>query len=240
MSATATVEGVEYYMFVVDGLESFNMILNNGSGAQTGDITNITATTFFSYDGGSGYKVLTDITAPDPTPNPNPNPNPNPEPTPEPAPTGKFYAYFAAPSSWTTVKAWVWNKDNGDDNYTGGTWPGERCTKTSQTYNGMAIWKWEYNGEKTDKPTHIIFNNGSGEQTGDFIFENGMCYDRSGVNGSISVTAINGVNSTAAKAMIKVYTLNGNCVAVMPDLNAATYTLRPGIYVANGRKFVVR
>ena len=240
MSATATVEGVEYYMFVVDGLESFNMILNNGSGAQTGDITNITATTFFSYDGGSGYKVLTDITAPDPTPNPNPNPNPNPEPTPEPAPTGKFYAYFAAPSSWTTVKAWVWNKDNGDDNYTGGTWPGELCTKTSQTYNGMAIWKWEYNGEKTDKPTHIIFNNGSGEQTGDFIFENGKCYDRSGVNGSISVTAINGVNSTAAKAMIKVYTLNGNCVAVMPDLNAATYTLRPGIYVANGRKFVVR
>ena len=238
MSATATVEGVEYYMFVVDGLESFNMILNNGSGAQTGDITNITATTFFSYDGGSGYKVLTDITAPDPTPNPNPNPNP--EPTPEPAPTGKFYAYFAAPSSWTTVKAWVWNKDNGDDNYTGGTWPGELCTKTSQTYNGMAIWKWEYNGEKTDKPTHIIFNNGSGEQTGDFIFENGKCYDRSGVNGSISVTAINGVNSTAAKAMIKVYTLNGNCVAVMPDLNAATYTLRPGIYVANGRKFVVR
>ena len=240
MSATATVEGVEYYMFVVDGLESFNMILNNGSGAQTGDITNITATTFFSYDGGSGYKVLTDITAPDPTPNPNPNPNPNPEPTPEPAPTGKFYAYFAAPSSWTTVKAWVWNKDNGDDNYTGGTWPGELCTKTSQTYNGMAIWKWEYNGEKTDKPTHIIFNNGSGEQTGDFIFENGKCYDRSGVNSSISVTAINGVNSTAAKAMIKVYTLNGNCVAVMPDLNAATYTLRPGIYVANGRKFVVR
>ena len=238
MSATATVEGVEYYMFVVDGLESFNMILNNGSGAQTGDITNITATTFFSYDGGSGYKVLTDITAPDPTPNPNPNPNP--EPTPEPAPTGKFYAYFAAPSSWTTVKAWVWNKDNGDDNYTGGTWPGELCTKTSQTYNGMAIWKWEYNGEKTDKPTHIIFNNGSGEQTGDFIFENGKCYDRSGVNSSISVTAINGVNSTAAKAMIKVYTLNGNCVAVMPDLNAATYTLRPGIYVANGRKLVVR
>ena len=240
MSTKTTIEGVDYYMFVADGVEKFNIILNNGSGAQTADITNITATTFFSYDGGSGYKVLTDITAPDPTPNPNPNPNPNPEPTPEPAPTGKFYAYFAAPSSWTTVKAWVWNKDNGDDNYTGGTWPGELCTKTSQTYNGMAIWKWEYNGEKTDKPTHIIFNNGSGEQTGDFIFENGKCYDRGGVNGSISVTAINGVNSTAAKAMIKVYTLNGNCVAVMPDLNAATYTLRPGIYVANGRKFVVR
>ena len=240
MSTKTTIEGVDYYMFVADGVEKFNIILNNGSGAQTGDITGITATTFFSYDGGSGYKVLTDITAPDPTPNPNPNPNPNPEPTPEPAPTGKFYAYFAAPSSWTTVKAWVWNKNNGDDNYTGGTWPGELCTKTSQTYNGMAIWKWEYTGDLTETPTHIIFNNGGGEQTADLVFENGKCYDRSGVNGSISVTAINGVNSAAAKAMIKVYTLNGDCVAVMPDLNAATYTLRPGIYVANGRKFVVR
>ncbi len=29
MSAKATVEGVEYYMFVADGVESFNMILNN-------------------------------------------------------------------------------------------------------------------------------------------------------------------------------------------------------------------
>ena len=66
------------------------------------------------------------------------------------------------------------------DTYTGGNWPGELCTKTSQTYNGMTIRMWEYNGDKTDSPTHIIFN------------------------------------------------------------NAAAYTLRPGIYVANGRKFVVR
>ena len=45
------------------------------------------------------------------------------------------------------------------DTYTGGNWPGELCTKTSQTYNGMTIWMWEYNGDKTDSPTHIIFNN---------------------------------------------------------------------------------
>ena len=240
MSTTTTIEGVDYYMFVADGVEKFNMILNNGSGAQTGDITDITATSFFSYDGGSGYKILTDIPVPDPNPNPNPNPDPEPDPTPNPNPTGKFYVYFAAPTSWTTVKAWVWNHNNGDENYTGGNWPGEDCVKTSNKYNGMTVWMWEYKGDKTDMPTNIIFNNGSGEQTKDLDYQNGKCYDFNGVNGSINITtAIKGINA-AAKTMVKVYTLNGECVAVLSDLNSATYTLRPGIYVANGRKFVIR
>lgn len=169
------------------------------------------------------------------------NPDPTPDPTPVPNPTGKFYVYFAAPTSWNNVKAWVWNSAKGDDNYTGGTWPGEDCVKTSKTYNGMTIWMWEYKGEKTDMPTHIIFNNGSGTQTDNLVFENGKCYDFNGVNNSISITTgINGINANAAKKMIKVYTLNGECVGVMSDLNSATYTLRPGIYIANGRKFVVR
>ena len=243
MSTKTTIEGVDYYMFVADGVEKFNIILNNGSGAQTGDITDITATTFLSYDGGSGYKILTDIPVPDPNPNPNPNPNPDPEPdpTPTPNPTGKFYVYFAAPTSWNNVKAWVWNSNNGDENYTGGNWPGEDCVKTSKTYKGMSIWMWEYKGDKTDMPTHIIFNNGSGEQTKNLEYQNGKCYDFNGVNNSISIpTGINGINANAAKKMIKVYTLNGECVGVMSNLNSATYTLRPGIYIANGRKFVVR
>ena len=105
----------------------------------------------------------------------------------------------------------------------------------------MSIWMWEYKGDKTDMPTHIIFNNGSGEQTADLIYQNGKCYDFNGVNSSIPITtAINGINAAAAKTMVKVYTLNGECVGVMSNLNSATYTLRPGIYIANGKKFVVR
>ena len=244
MSTTQTVDGVKYYMFVADGVESFNMILNNGGEAhKTGDITNITATTFFSYDGDTGYEVLSDIPVPEPNPNPNPNPDPTPDPTPVPNPTGKFYVYFAAPTSWNNVKAWVWDSklSNDKNNYTGGNWPGEDCVKTSKTYNGMTIWMWEYKGDKTDMPTNLIFDNGGNEQTKDLVFENGKCYDYNGVNNSISITTgINGINANAAKKMIKVYTLNGECVGVMSNLNSATYTLRPGIYIANGRKFVVR
>ena len=243
MSTKTTIEGVDYYMFVADGVEKFNIILNNGSGAQTGDITDITATTFLSYDGGSGYEVLSDIPVPEPNPNPNPEPTPDPDPIPVPNPTGKLYVYFAAPTSWNNVKAWVWDSklSNDKNNYTGGNWPGEDCVKTSKTYNGMTIWMWEYKGDKTDMPTNLIFDNGGNEQTKDLVFENGKCYDYNGVNNSISITTgINGVNANAAKKMIKVYTLNGECVGVMTDLNSATYTLRPGIYIANGRKFVVR
>ena len=104
----------------------------------------------------------------------------------------------------------------------------------------MTVWMWEYKGDKTDMPTNIIFNNGSGEQTKDLDYQNGKCYDFNGVNGSINITtAIKGINA-AAKTMVKVYTLNVECVAVLSDLNSATYTLRPGIYVANGRNFVIR
>ncbi len=244
LSTTQTVDGVEYYMFVADGVESFNMILNNGGEAhKTSNITNITATTFFSYDGDKGYEVLSDIPVPEPKPNPNPEPTPDPDPTPVPNPTGKFYVYFAAPTSWSNVKAWVWDSklSNDKNNYTGGNWPGEDCVKTSKTYNGMTIWMWEYKGDKTDMPTNLIFDNGGNEQTKDLVFENGKCYDYNGVNNSISITTgINGINANAAKKMIKVYTLNGECVGVMSNLNSATYTLRPGIYIANGRKFVVR
>ena len=79
----------------------------------------------------------------------------------------------------------------------------------------MSIWMWEYKGDKTDMPTHIIFNNGSGEQTKNLEYQNGKCYDFNGVNNSISIpTGINGINANAAKKMIKVYTLNGECVGV--------------------------
>ena len=225
LSQQTTVDGVDYWTFTADGVESFNIIFNNGSGAQTADIKNITATSFFSYDGGSGYTRV----------------NPGETPDPGPVPGGSFCAYFAAPESWNVVKAWVWNADNGNDNYTGGSWPGELCVKTADTYKGMAVWKWEYKGSKTAMPTHIIFNNGGGEQTANLVFENGKCYDRNGLNPDIVVTAVTSVQQgNGPQATVRVYSLSGECVAVMPDIRAAAYVLRPGVYVAGGRKFVVR
>ena len=312
MEGPEEIDGAKYWSYSFDGVESFNIVLNNGgNGAQSGDITGIDSDIYLEYDGGSSAKKIdapvntaakvtfspnggdfqktvtvtatlssnaksgwykigdgaqVDLTPGKPTTfilgddmvegdsktvtwsatnaegvikEGSATFNKKAEVV-IPTPTGKFYVYFAAPTSWTTVKAWVWNLNNGDENYTGGNWPGEDCVKTSNKYNGMTIWMWEYKGDKTDMPTNILFNNGGGEQTADLDYQNGKCYDFNGVNGSINIsTAIKGINA-AAKTMVKVYTLNGEFVAVLSDLNSATYTLRPGIYIANGRKFVVR
>ena len=72
-----------------------------------------------------------------------------------PTPTGIF-AYFLAPSEWTDVHAYVWTDGGGE--YAGG-WPGVACTKTGEKKNGLDIWMWKYDGDKTELPAKIIFNN---------------------------------------------------------------------------------
>lgn len=47
-----------YYMSFPDVQESLNIIFNNGSGAQTGDITGITSDVYFEYDGGSNASQI--------------------------------------------------------------------------------------------------------------------------------------------------------------------------------------
>ena len=159
-----------------------------------------------------------------------------------PTPTGIF-AYFIAPSDWTDVHAYAWN---GSDEYAGG-WPGVSCTKTGEKKNGLDVWMWKYDGDKTELPTNIIFNNnGNGNnQTGDFEFVNGAVYDRSSsccsskANESIS-TGINQVGSKKAPAKLKIYSINGVKVAEVGSMADAEYILAPGVYVCGGKKYVIK
>lgn len=57
MTSTTTVGEDTFYYMTFD-VESLNIIFNNGNGAQTGDIENITEDKYFEYDGGSGYKEV--------------------------------------------------------------------------------------------------------------------------------------------------------------------------------------
>ena len=158
-----------------------------------------------------------------------------------PTPTGIF-AYFIAPSDWTDVHAYAWN---GGDEYAG-SWPGVACTKTGEKKNGLDIWMWKYDGDKTELPTNIIFNNnGNGNnQTGDFEFVNGAVYDRSSSCSSKAnesfTTGINQVGSKKAPAKLKIYSINGQKVAEVGSMADAEYILAPGVYVCGGKKYVIK
>ena len=307
MTESEEINGEKYWTYAFDGVDNFNVILNNNSGAQSGDITGITGDIYLKYDGGANaqkidapvntaakvtfspnggdfektvtvtatlsnnaksgwYKIgngeqvaLTPgkaatftlgadmmegesktvtwsaTNADNETKTGSATFNKMKEVV-VPAPTGIF-AYFLAPSDWSQVDCWAWNDT---DNFTGGNWPGVSCTKTNMKKNGLDVWMWKYDGDLTTAPTMIIFNNGSGQQTKDLKFENGAVYNRDGkTNESIS-TGINQVGSKKAPAKLKIYSINGVKVAEVNKVSDAEYVLAPGMYICNGKKFVIK
>ena len=308
MDGPEEIGGVNYWYKTFDGVESFNVILNNGNDKQSSDITGITGDIYLEYDGGSNVKTLD---APvNTTAKVTLSPNggdfektisvtatlsdnaksgwykigdgeqvaltpgkpvtftlgadmmegesktvtwsaTNAEGKAKtgtatfnkkkevviPAPTGIF-AYFLAPSEWSDVHAYVWN---GGDEYAG-AWPGVACTKTGEKKNGLDIWMWKYDGDKTGLPAKIIFNNnGNGNnQTGDFDFVNGAVYNRDGKTNESVSTGINQVGSKKAPAKLKIYSINGQKVAEVGSMADAEYILAPGVYVCGGKKYVIK
>ena len=310
MNGPEEIDGAKYWTYDFDNVESFNVILNNGSGAQSGDITGITGDIYLEYDGGTSAKKISapvnTVAAAKVSLSPNggdfqktisvtatlsnnaksgwykigngeqvaltpgkaatftlgadmmegesqtvtwsatnaDNENKTGSATFNklkevviPTPTG-IYAYFLAPSDWTDVHAYVWT---GGDEYAG-KWPGVACTKTGEKKNGLDIWMWKYDGDKTELPAKIIFNNnGNGNnQTGNFDFVNGAVYNRDGKTNESVSTGINQVGSKKAPAKLKIYSINGVKVAEVNKVSDAEYVLAPGMYICNGKKFVIK
>ena len=309
MNGPEEIDGAKYWTYSFDGVENFNVILNNGGSAQSGDITGITGDIYLEYDGGTSAKKIdapvNTVAAAKVTLSPNGGDfqktisvtatlsnnaksgwykigdgeqvalTPGKAATftlgddmmegesktvtwsatsadnetktgsatfnkmkevVVPAPTGIF-AYFLAPSDWSQVDCWAWNNT---DNFTGGNWPGVACTKTGVKKNGLDVWMWKYDGDLTTAPTMIIFSNGSGQQTKDLEFENGAVYNRDGKTNESVSTGINQVGSKKAPAKLKIYSINGVKVAEVNKVSDAEYVLAPGMYICNGKKFVIK
>ena len=326
MDGPVEIDGAKYWTYSFDDVENFNVILNNGSGAQSGDIKGITGDIYLEYDGGTSAKKIdapvNTVAAAKVTFSPNGGDfqktvsvtatlssnaksgwykigdgeqvaltpgkaatftlgadmmegesktvtwsatnTDNETKTGSatfnkikeiviPTPTGIF-AYFLAPVEWSDIHVWAWNDA---DNFTGGTWPGVSCTKTDMKKNGLDVWMWKFDGDLTGAPTNIIFNNnGNGvNQTETFAFVNGAVYDRNGktnafVNGAVyyrngktneSVsTGINQVGCKKAPAKLQIYSINGVKVAEVNKVSDAEYVLAPGMYICNGKKFVIK
>ena len=309
MDGPEEIGGVNYWYKTFDGVESFNVILNNGSGAQSGEISGITGDIYLEYDGGTSAKKIdapvNTVAAAKVTLSPNGGDfektvtvtatlsnnaqsgwykigngeqvaltpgkaatftlgadmmegesktvtwsATNAEDKAKtgsatfnkkaevviPTPTGIF-AYFLAPSDWSNIHAYAWS--DGPVEYAGG-WPGVACTKIGVKKNGLDVWMWKYDGDLTTAPTNIIFNNGGGQQTNDFVFENGAVYNRDGKTNESVSTGINQVGSKKAPAKLKIYSINGVKVAEVNKVSDAEYVLAPGMYICNGKKFVIK
>lgn len=307
MTESEEINGEKYWTYAFDGVDNFNVILNNNSGAQSGEISGITGDIYLKYDGGANaqkidapvntaakvtfspnggdfektvtvtatlsnnaksgwYKIgngeqvaltrgkaatftlgadmmegesktvtWSATNADNETKTGSATFNKMKEVV-VPAPTGIF-AYFLAPSDWSQVDCWAWNNT---DNFTGGNWPGVSCTKTNMKKNGLDVWMWKYDGDLTTAPTMIIFSNGSGQQTKDLEFENGAVYNRDGKTNESVSTGINQVGSKKAPAKLKIYSINGVKVAEVNKVSDAEYVLAPGMYICNGKKFVIK
>ena len=310
MDGPVEIDGAKYWTYDFDNVESFNVILNNGSGAQSGEISGITGDTYLEYDGSRSAKKIDAPVNTVATAKVTLSPNggdfqktisvtatlsnnaksgwykigdgeqvaltpgkattftlgddmlegesktvtwsatnaDNETKTGSvtfnkqkevviPTPTGIF-AYFLAPSDWTDVHAYVWT----DGDKYAGEWPGVACTKTGEKKNGLDIWMWKYDGDKTELPAKIIFNNnGNGNnQTGNFDFVNGAVYNRDGKTNESVSTGINQVGSKKAPAKLKIYSINGVKVAEVNKVSDAEYVLAPGMYICNGKKFVIK
>lgn len=108
--------------------------------------------------------------------------------------------------------------------------------------NGLDVWMWKYEGDKTELPANIIFNNGkNGPQTKDLEFVNGAVYNRAGkTNESVSTGINQTVAAQKAPAKLKIYSINGVKVAEVNKVSDAEYVLAPGMYICNGKKFVIK
>lgn len=211
----------------------------------------LTQTDDFQFINGGYYNVSRYIgtvgegTGPTPTPS-------NPLPSIATYIEGKTFAYFEAPTSWSSdVRAWAWNDAH---SFTGAEWPGASCEKVGTLTTGNSVWRWIYDGGETDQPTGIVFNCENGAtQTGDFQFVNGGYYnsfervgvvtEESGVqrigNDKVTINVTDGTVSVEGARNVKIYSVSGAVAAV--GNNAY---LPSGIYivVADGKaiKIAVR
>ncbi|MDE6310377.1 MAG: starch-binding protein [Muribaculaceae bacterium] len=155
-------------------------------------------------------------------PVPNPTPDPEPEPDPVPAPEGAWTAYFNNLGSWNKVYAYVWdaNEANSDSKYNG-KWPGKEMSMDAASgYFRTDVAVDDAEGKKM----MIIFNNGSGTQTGDLEFKHNGIYTANGHTGEY-VSGIGAAEVSAEDEVTVYYNLQGMRVA---NPSTGIYLVRKG------------
>ena len=152
---------------------------------------------------------------------------------------GEQCAFFEAPVSWgSQIFVWAWMDSGNGEDYLGTSWPGVNATKIGIADNGNSVWKWTVSGETA--PDNIIFS-GGGQQTSDMKFANGGYYfGTEGLKATVTPTAIRSIETGTAGNPVKVYSLDGRLLRTVKTAREAISGLPKGVYIINGKKFVLK
>lgn len=181
------------------------IIFNNGSGAQTADLSWVNngvytasgyAGLFDEYQGGNNEGDDTETTE-------------------------NKWVFYYNDTNWgnSTVYAYVWDAGNGDKTYLG-SWPGSTMTKNSE-----GMWKISFTTTDNIITPMIIFNNGQGggsNQTADLALKNNGIYNYNGWEAS-------GVENALNAESLKVYASNGAIVIESPIATQVVITRADGV-----------
>ena len=158
-----------------------------------------------------------------------------------------IYVKTSLPTGWTSgsVNFWVWSDTDGSNLCTKKTWPGDKITQT-KSIDGINWFYQTYNVTKANHPINIVLSSGSGTpQTVDFEDIETDRYlevsaDKSGSKNIIKdvteqhTTGITEINSEADNTNSKVYSISGQMEGY------GTQNLKPGLYIKDGKKIIVR
>ena len=158
-----------------------------------------------------------------------------------------IYVSTKLPAGWGSgsVNYWVWSNTDGSNLCNNKNWPGDKVTQT-KTVDGTEWFYRTYSVTKANHPINIVLSSGSGTpQTVDFEDIETDRYlevsaDKSGSKNIIKdvteqhTTGITEINSEADNTNSKVYSISGQMEGY------GTQNLKPGLYIKDGKKIIVR
>ena len=158
-----------------------------------------------------------------------------------------IYVSTKLPAGWSngSVNYWVWSYTDGSNLCNNKNWPGDKVTQT-KTVDGTDWFYRTFSVTKANHPINIVLSSGSGTpQTVDFEDIETDRYlevsaDKSGSKNIIKdvteqhTTGITEINSEADNTNSKVYSISGQMEGY------GTQNLKPGLYIKNGKKIIVR
>lgn len=158
-----------------------------------------------------------------------------------------IYVSTKLPAGWSngSVNYWVWSYTDGSNLCNNKNWPGDKVTQ-KKTVDGTEWFYRTYSVTKANHPINIVLSSGSGTpQTVDFEDIETDRYlevsaDKSGSKNIIKdvteqhTTGITEINSEADNTNSKVYSISGQMEGY------GTQNLKPGLYIKDGKKIIVR